>query len=127
MTKNNFNILGKSKMISLMKSQFEYTADPDVAESYFKYTKYGDTSERLEYHDDYYDDHHDLYHSIIAGKEECLYHVNDGRNKSIELPEPKTSVVDKLNGFGQKIKESENKTQNPIGNNLEHQRTQHER
>lgn len=128
---NNFQFLGKEKMIELMKSQFGYTADKATPEFEFKYTKLGDTSERLEYYNVYYDDHHDLYHSIVAGEEVCLYHINDGRNRRVEMPkntaEPKTSVVDKLNRFSQGINSDKVKSQISRDNNLENQRTPYER
>lgn len=128
---NNFQILGKEKMIALMKSQFGYSADNAAKEFEFKYTKLGDTSERLEYHNDYYEDHHDLYHSIVAGEEVCLYHVNDGRNRRVEIPgnitENKLSVVNKLNKFSQALTKTEEKPQTSRDNNLENQRTPRER
>ncbi|MCM1125022.1 MAG: hypothetical protein NC429_00985 [Lachnospiraceae bacterium] len=132
MPDNNFQFFGKEKMIALMKSQFGYTADKDAKEFEFKYTKLGDTSERLEYLNDYYDDHHDLYHSIVAGEEVCLYHVNDGRNRRVEIPgrnaaEQKASVIDKLNRFSQDINSDKDKPQIPRGNNLEHQPPHQER
>lgn len=128
---NNFQILGKEKMIALMKSQFGYSADNAAKEFEFKYTKLGDTSERLEYHNDYYEDHHDLYHSIVAGEEVCLYHVNDGRNRRVEIPgnitENKPSVVNKLNKFSQALTKTKEKPQTSRDNNLENQRTPRER
>lgn len=128
---NNFQILGKEKMIALMKSQFGYSADNAAKEFEFKYTKLGDTSERLEYHNDYYEDHHDLYHSIVAGEEVCLYHVNDGRNRRVEIPgnitENKPSVVNKLNKFSQALTKTEERPQTSRDNNLENQRTPRER
>lgn len=132
MPDSNFQFLGKEKMIALMKSQFEYSADKDAKEFEFKYIKLGDTSERLEYHNDYYEDHHDLYHSIVAGQEVCLYHINDGRNRRIEIPsrnaaEQKASVVDRLERFSQEINSDKDKSQISRDNNLESQRTQHER
>ena len=132
MPDNNFQFLGKEKMIELMKSQFGYTADKATPEFEFKYTKLGNTSERLEYYNDYYEDHHDLYHSIVAGEEVCLYHVNDGRNRRVEIPgrnavEQKASVVDKLNRLSQDINSDKDKSQIPRDNNLESQRTPHER
>lgn len=132
MPDNNFKFLGKGKMIELMKSQFGYTADKATPEFEFKYMKLGNTSERLEYYNDYYEDHHDLYHSIVAGEEVCLYHVNDGRNRRVEIPgrtavEQKASVVDKLNRLSQNINSDKDKSQIPKDNNLESQRTPHER
>lgn len=132
MPDNNFQFLGKEKMIALMKSQFGYTADKATPEFEFKYTRLGDTSERLEYYNDYYEDHHDLYHSIVAGEEVCLYHINDGRNQRVEIPsrsaeEQKASVVDKLNRFSQDINSDKDKSQIPRDNNLESQRTPYER
>lgn len=132
MPDKNFQFLGKEKMIALMKSQFGYTADKATPKFEFKYTRLGDTSERLEYHNDYYEDHHDLYHSIVAGEEVCLYHVNDGRNRRVEIPgrnaaEQKASVVEKLNRLSQDIKSDKDKSQIPRDNNLESQRTPHER
>ncbi|MDE7249105.1 MAG: hypothetical protein K2N82_04305, partial [Lachnospiraceae bacterium] len=132
MPDNNFQFLGKEKMIELMKSQFGYTADKATPEFEFKYTRLGDASERLEYHNDYYEDHHDLYHSIVAGEEVCLYHINDGRNRRVEIPgrnaaEHKASVIDKLNKYSQDINSDKDKSQIPRDNNLESQRTPHER
>lgn len=123
MPDNNFQFLGKRNMIALIKPQFEHSADQNAEESYFRYTKLGSSSERLEYLDDH-DNHHDLYHSIVAGEEVCFYHINDGKNKRIELPDHKASVVNKLNRFDQQIKSSEREPSNLPVNNLEHQRTE---
>lgn len=78
----NFQLFGKSRMIALMKTQFEYFADLDARQSDFNYMKFDANSERLIYIDDY-DNTHDLYHGIAGGKEVCLYHVNDDRNVEI--------------------------------------------
>lgn len=121
-----FQLLGKREMIALMKSQFKDFTDIDAKESYFDYIKLGERSERLVYCDDN-DNCHDLYHSIVCGKEVCLYHVNDERNKHIELPERKNSIVSKLNKFSRDINNGNEKSQTPKANNLEHQRHSNER
>lgn len=116
-----FQFLGKDKMISLMKSQFEYFSDLEAGEKCFSYIRFREHAERLTYMDDYSNEH-DLYHSIVGGKEVCLYYVNDERNKRIELTQPKESILYKLDSNKQIV--SENISQ---GNNLERQRPQNER
>lgn len=115
----NFQLLGKSKMIELMKTQFEYFTDLEANQNLFAYNRLDINSERLEYLDDY-DDIHDLYHGIVGGKEVCLYHVNDWRNRSIDISKGK-SVMQSLKEYQKEIND------HPKANNLENQRTPRER
>lgn len=117
---NFFKILGKRKMIELMKSQFEYFIDIEADPNLFTYNRFDINSERLEYFDDY-DNMHDLYHSIVGGQEVCLYHMNNDRNRSIEIPKSNQSVLDSLKKHQQEINRQSNV------NNLEYQHTQQER
>lgn len=112
--------LGKTKLVSLMKSQFEYFTDLYASTSMFEYIRFDNNSERLRYCDDY-DNIHDLYHSMVGGEEVLLYHVNDERNRRLEIPEGNKSVIQSLKNNQQKIEEQSE------GNNLEHQRSQKER
>ncbi len=116
----NIEILGKTKMISLMRNQLENPTDLNASRSSFDYIQFDKKSERLVYRDDG-DNTHDLYHGIVGGMEVCLYHVNNGRNRSIEIPRENRSVVETLKKYQQKID-----TQ-PKVNNLERQHTQQER
>lgn len=108
-------------MISAMKTQFEYFTDLDADQYSFDYIRLGPKSERLVYCDDY-GNVHDLYHSIVGGKEGCFYHVNNERNRSIEVPKPSKSVVQSLHKHQEEIAKK-----HPIGNNMEHQRSDQER
>lgn len=117
---SDFQFLGKEKMISMIKTQFEYFTDLEAGKKSFEYMRLGSSTEKLAYLDDY-NNEHILYHSIVGGKEICLYRMNNERNKRIELPQQKASVINKL---------TENKKlleQNSRVNNLENQRTQTER
>ncbi len=118
---SDFQFLGKDKMISLMKSQFEYFSDLDAGEKCFSYIRFREYAERLSYIDDYSNEHN-LYHSILNGKEVCLYHVNDEHNKRIELPYQRESIIGRLKENEKILKAHDNSV-----NNLENQRTQTER
>ncbi len=119
--KNPFILLGKRKMIELMKEQFEYFTDKDAKPDLFYYDKWGN-SERLTYLDDY-DNVHDLYHSIVGGEEMCLYHENDGRNHRVKIEEytKRKSVVSSIKEYKKEIDAQ------PKVNNLEPQRADQER
>lgn len=113
-------LLGKNKMIELMKTQFEYFTDLDAGPNSFFYNRLDINSERLEYLDDY-DNMHGLYHGIVSGQEVCLYHMNNDRNRSIEIPKGNRSVIDSLRKHQEEI------SRQPNVNNLEYQHTQQER
>lgn len=117
---NFFKILGKRKMIELMKSQFKYFIDIEADPNLFAYNRFDINSERLEYLD-VHDNMHDLYHGIVGGQEVCLYHMNNDRNRSIEIPKSNQSVLDSLKKHQQEINRQSNV------NNLEYQHTQQER
>lgn len=108
-----FELLGKIKMISLMKSQFEDFTDLNADSSAFDYVHFSNTSERLSYYDDY-DNYHDLYHSIVAGKEVCLYHINDERNISVKLPPKERSVRQTLKEFQALVQSDLNNADNLV-------------
>ncbi len=117
---SDFQFLGKEKMISMIKTQFEYFTDLEAGKNSFEYMRLGSNTEKLAYLDDY-NNEHILYHSIVGGKEICLYRMNNERNKRIELPQQKVSVINKLTENEKLLK------QNSRVNNLENQRTQTER
>lgn len=108
-----FELLGKIKMISLMKSQFEDFTDLNADSSAFDYVHFSNTSERLSYYDDY-ENYHDLYHSIAAGKEVCLYHINDGRNIPVKLPQKEKSVRQTLKEFQALVQSDLNNADNLV-------------
>lgn len=122
--KPQIQLLGKKKMVGIMKSQLGAFKDADVKEQNFEYTKFDQNSERLTYRDNQ-DNHHNLYHSVVGGKEVCLYNVNNGRNKAVAVP--KDSILEKLNEFEKSLNKGKENTQPVKVNNLEHQRDSKER
>lgn len=119
-----FQLFGKEKMVALMKSQLGNSIDTGTRELNFDYKKFDQKSERLTYIDNK-DNLHNLYHSVVGGKEVCLYNINNGRNRAIEVP--KDSIVEKLSKFSRGITSSKEDAQPVNANNLEHQRDSKER
>ncbi len=117
---SDFQFLGKDKLISMIREQFKYFTDLEAGKNSFEYMRLGSNTEKLSYLDDH-NNEHILYHSIVGGKEICLYRMNNERNKRIELPQQKVSVINKLTENEKLLK------QNSRVNNLENQRTQTER
>lgn len=119
-----FQLFGKKKMVALMKSQLGTSIDTGTRESDFGYTKFDQNSEQLTYSDNK-DNLHNLYHSVVGGKEVCLYNINNGRNRAIEVP--KDSIIEKLSKFSRGITSGKEDAQPVNANNLEHQRDSKER
>lgn len=119
-----FQLLGKEKMVALMKSQLETAIDTDTRNSNFDYKKFDQNSEQLTYRDNQ-DNLHNMYHSVVGGKEVCLYNINNGRNRAIAVQ--KDSIVEKLSKFSRDINNGKEDAQSLNVNNLEHQRDSKER